>query len=162
MNEEERFAERQSKFQGSAKIHLKHFDFFEDSEIPAALKLDDKNVGRLMQIFKLEGCKRLEPEHHIPALIEETVLEQSLVQSGLQLGSLRDIPPVLELPDNYRLVCLHGKHRIAAANRFLLPGNKWWTVDLYLKSLWKMERIWILWAYYDNSSRRPRTSGYSI
>jgi Protein of unknown function (DUF3723) len=35
----------------------------------------------------------------------------------------------LELPQDTSLEVLHGKHRLLAAEKFLL--DKWWTVELY-------------------------------
>ena len=134
MDEEEKFAAKQSRFHGSAKIHIKHFVFRQiNSQLPTDLTLDPRNIERLTRIFKLEGCLRLDLEHHVPAVISDESLANSLRQSGVRVGDLRKrgSPPMLALPENFNLVCLHGKHRIAAAKKILLPGNKWWTVDLY-------------------------------
>ncbi len=138
MSEEERFAEKQAKFHGSAKIHFRHLVFHQpNSQISADLNLDPKNVQRLTQIFRLEGCLRLDLEHHVPAIISDDILAQSLYQSGVRSEDLRrrGSPPTLDLPEGFGVLCLHGKHRIAAAKNVLLPGNKWWTVDLYSNSL---------------------------
>lgn len=129
-NEELRkFEKKQSCFRGSAKIHLKHINFECDD-----LYLDPKNVARLLQVFQLEGCFRLDLEHHIPAIIDEDELRRSLQKSGIASGDLfrRQAPPTLDLDTSTTtLKCLHGRHRIEAAKEHLLPGDKWWTVDLY-------------------------------
>ena len=123
-----RFGELQTKFLGSAKIHLRHLLFEHDKTF-----LDPKNIKRLTQIFELEGCHRLEVEHRVPAIIDDSVLRNCLVHSHItNVDVLKiPIPPTLELPAGVQLTCLHGKHRIAAAKAFLLPGDNWWTVDLY-------------------------------
>lgn len=137
VSEEERYAQKQSRFYGSAKIHLKHLVF---PQLSNALTLDAKNIERLTQIFRLEGCQRLDIEHHVPAVINDDILSQCLHHSGLGLENLRrqGSPPSLEFPENFTLECLHGKHRIAAAKDILLPGNKWWIVDLYSDGLSKL------------------------
>ncbi|KAK3167632.1 hypothetical protein OEA41_010759 [Lepraria neglecta] len=95
--------------------------------------VDPKNVTRLTQIFELEGCHRLDLEHHVPAIIDDKVLQSNLRLSNItSLDLMQRIPPKLKLPADFNLDCLHGKYRIAAAKSFLyLPDDKWWTVDLY-------------------------------
>ena len=94
--------------------------------------LDPKNVARLVQIFKLEGCDRLDIEHRVPVLIDSQILRQSLVASRKSNSDLLgEIPPTLSFPVNTQLKCLHGRYRLAAAKEFLEHGNKWWTVDFY-------------------------------
>ena len=137
MSEEERFVEKQSKFYGSAKIHLNHLVFYPfGSQLSTELTLNPKNLERLTQIFKLEGCLRLDLEH-VPAIISNEILANSLRHSRVNFEDLRrrGSPPTLEFPEGFTLQCLHGKHRIAAAKNILLPGNKWWTVDLYSDGL---------------------------
>ena len=124
----ESFIQKQSNFRGSAKIDLRHLNFDSDTSY-----LDPKNITRLVQIFELEDCLRLELEHRIPAVISDDVLQHSLNTSGFNRNDLftPGIPPKLEFPAQIALKCLHGKHRIAAAREFLEPLEKWWTVDLY-------------------------------
>lgn len=128
-----RLENKSSGFRGSARIHLKHLQFKEPKDLSLSLHLDPKNVARLVKIFELEGCLRIEEEHRIPATINETVLQMVLSSSSLTNAELltTGVPPELQLPQYTRLNCLHGRHRIAAAQQILLPGNKWWTVDLY-------------------------------
>ena len=128
-----RLENKSSSFRGNAKIHLKHLQFDESKEVSLSLHLDPKNVARLIKIFELEGCLRLEEEHRIPAIINDATLQQALISSSLTNADLltTGVPPELQLPRSTRLNCLHGRHRIAAAQQILLPGNKWWTVDLY-------------------------------
>lgn len=135
-NEEARFAEKQAHFAGCAKVQFKHLTFDVNHSQPTILALDPKNVERLIQVFKLEGCLRLDIAHHIPAIVNAQTLRESLYQSQVPENTLhgRQNPPALRFPDNTYLLCLHGKHRIAAAREILLPGDTWWTVDLYLDS----------------------------
>ena len=135
--ESSRFVEKRSKFRGSAKVQLKHLYFESDKESDSASFLDHKNVARLVQIFKLEGCNRLDLEHRVPVIIDEELLQRSLHQTGVASGDLlkRHIPPDLTFPASTSLRCLHGRHRIAAARDFLELGHKWWTVDFYSDGL---------------------------
>lgn len=133
-NEEARFIEQQTHFAGCAKVQFKHLTFDLNESQPTSLTIDAKNVERLIQIFKLEGCLRLDLAHHIPAIINAQTLRESLYRSQVPDSGLaaRQNPPALFFSDNIHLLCLHGRHRIAAAKEILLPGNTWWTVDLYL------------------------------
>ncbi len=128
-----RLENKSSSFRGSAKIHLKHLLFEEPKDVSLSLHLDPKNVARLIKIFELEGCLRLEEEHRVPAIINDAILQEAISSSSLTNAELltTGVPPELQLPQSTRLNCLHGRHRIAAAQQILLPGNKWWTVDLY-------------------------------
>jgi hypothetical protein len=131
------FHEKKSHFRGSALIDLKHL-VFESDQVPGTRALDHKNVARLVQIFELEGCHRLEPEHHVPAIISEKILSDALQRSQVSQAALlkHDQPPRLRFDDTVRLTCLHGKHRLAAADEFLLPGDKLWVVDLYKEGIY--------------------------
>ena len=138
------FAEKRSKFRGSAKVHLKHLQFeaniIDDS---GTTFLNSKNITRLVQIFRLEGCNRLDLEHRVPVIINVELLQQSIDDSGVASGDLlkSHIPPTLTFPANTVLRCLHGRHRIAAAKAFLEVGNKWWTIDFYSDGLWNHQGI---------------------
>lgn len=134
-NEEEsyRYNEKIEHYLGSAKILLEDLHF---EKLKAIEFLDQKNVARLRKVFELEGCLRLDPEHHIPAIIDPAILEQSLYQSSVdraELFSTGNLPEI-SLPPQHRLSCLHGRHRIAAAQTFLIASDRWWTVDFYSDS----------------------------
>ena len=131
--EAERFSKKKKHFKGSAKIDLEHLQF---AKFDASEFLNPKNVARLKRIFELEGCLRLDPEHHIPVIIDLDILERSLAQSRIRRGDLFDsrIPPELTLPPDCVVICLHGRHRIAAARECLLADDRWWTVDIYSES----------------------------
>lgn len=123
-DEERRFTEKQYCFLGSAKVHLKHLNFDVYESQSTSLTLDTRNIDRLIQVFKLEGCLRLDLEPHIPAIISQETFQKSLAHSKVDNTALL-------FPEHIHLSCLHGKHRIAAAKTLLLPGDTWWIVDLY-------------------------------
>ena len=133
MDEEEqrqRYADRYDHYQGSAKIYLEDLKIRDD---PNNEFLDPKNVARLVSIFELEGCLRLDRAHYIPVIIDSGTLEQALVQAELSKEALlnTEIPPELLLPFTTPAECLHGRHRLAAAKQVLLGDDKWWNVDIY-------------------------------
>ena len=117
MDEEEqtqRYIDRYEYHEGSAKLYLEDLEFKDDLE---GEFLDPKNVARLVSIFELEGCLRLDHANYIPIIIDVETLEQSLVQSGVAREDLlsAEIPLELQLPPSQRAECLHDRHRLAAA-----------------------------------------------
>jgi hypothetical protein len=136
LDQEKRLAaERQIKYKGTARIRLEvlHFQWNEPRE------LNQKNLERLKKCFQTEGCHRLEWENHIPAIIDESQLDDAMVASDISaerlLSNLSDDYPELKFPAGYQLECLHGRHRVQAGRETLPPRDKWWTVDLYLKGM---------------------------
>lgn len=134
------FTEKKAYFLGTAKVRLRNLGFeHEKEDLPGARTLDDRNVARLKNIFELEGCLRLDPEHHVPAIINVEELNAVIQQSPeIQAGQLQSCqtPPLLEFGEKV-LTCIHGRHRIAAASKILSPRDKWWTVDFYSAGKYK-------------------------
>ncbi len=131
---DERQTNLQSNFQGTTRIYLRYLEFARSKyNATSDLYLDTKNISRILQIFYIEGYHRLDPTNYIPALIGYNILERCLLRLGVTKEDLlrRHTPPFLELEDDTRLVYLYSRHRIAAAQDYLLPLDKWWTVDLY-------------------------------
>ena len=85
-------------------------------------QLDLKNVARILGVFNLEGCRRLELQNHIPALISQTVLNALLKR--VPGGRLEDEVPIPVDP-KHDFKCLHGRHRIEAAKQYLYLDDKW-------------------------------------
>ncbi|KAL6717753.1 hypothetical protein ACLMJK_003838 [Lecanora helva] len=131
LNEDEKFAEKQPNFRENAKVHLKHL-LFNDSST-----LDPKNFHRLLQIFRLEGCLRLDLQRHVPAIIHAQTLVNSLHASGVTSEALsrRNSSPMITFPAGFLLTCLHRKHRIATAKAAVLRGDIWWAINLYLEGV---------------------------
>ena len=126
--------ERYVKYRGTARVRLEvlHFQWNESRE------LSRKNVERLKEVFRTENIRRLEPKNHIPAVVEQSDLDDAIQASEIPAESLLNPdndPPVLRFPARHRLTCLHGRHRIQAARETLPPKDAWWTVDLYLASM---------------------------
>lgn len=125
---------------GIAKIDLDQLAF--DIASPNGHRKESKKIQtKLINVFKLEGCRRLEQQHFIDALISRETLSAALQPHGKSIesfrgsydasdGSLRD---VLRLRLSGPLQCLSGLHRVAAAKRYLNKNDRWWTVRLYEK-----------------------------
>ena len=129
--------EKRAAFYGRAKVALSNLRF-EDAYIHGTRPLDSSNVDRLAEIFELEGCLRLDPDHYVPAIINQNAFTKALQISGLPQGlptSSSDEPQWLSLDPQSYLTCLHGRHWLAAARRFLGPSESWWVVDIYSDGL---------------------------
>jgi hypothetical protein len=128
-------AERCVKYRGTARVRLEvlHFQWNESRE------LSRKNVERLKEVFQTDKIRRLEPRNHIPAVVDQSDLDDAIQASEISAESLlsnpNNNPPVLIFPAHHRLTCLHGRHRIQAARETLPPTDAWWTVDLYLAGM---------------------------
>lgn len=133
--EQQASSERSRAYLGRAKV-LIHKLVFEADKSCEARPLDGKNVSRLHNIFELEGCSRLDPDNYVPTLINRKVLADALGKGGsldVSLGGCGELS-LLEVEEP--LICLHGRHRLAAATRyFFQPEQKWWIVDLYLDGM---------------------------
>ena len=131
--------ERNRAFRGSIKYPL-HRLHYERSENPR--QLDHKNIERLIKVFELDGCDRLNTANHVPALISGSSLTALLetVPGGVdRLKSTDEEPVLVDLPD--RLTYLHGRHRLEAAKRVLAASEKWWVIDLYEEDVLSVDGI---------------------
>lgn len=124
-------AEKRRTYKGSARISLDVLYFQWDEH----RDLDPKHVEYLKGCFKRDRCRRLEVRNHIDAVVDQPSLDVALRKSGVSARELLTNQPNgcpwLEFPKDFQLHCVHGQHRIQAAREFLLPTDKWWTVDLY-------------------------------
>lgn len=102
-------------------------------------ELNRKNVERLKEVFRTDNVRRLEPRNHIPAVVDQSDLDDAIQTSEISaerlLSNPDNDPPVLTFPTGYRLTCLHGRHRVQAGRETLPPTDAWWTVDLYLAGM---------------------------
>ncbi|CRK11298.1 hypothetical protein BN1708_010103 [Verticillium longisporum] len=111
-----------SKLQGTAKVALDSLSF-DPLDQP-----DRDNVERLVKMFRIEGCNRLNPLHFVSGTVSADVLQTSLAYSNLTADDLRaPTPPTLRLPPGALIECLHGKHRVTALreSKCFYP---WWPV----------------------------------
>lgn len=119
------------EYQGTVKINL-------DQIVPhpsISSGFDRKNVERLLEIFNKDGCRRLDVRNHVTAIVSRHHLNVALHSAWLRPQSLISNPPdqhpYLHFPTG-NVQCLHGQHRLKAAEELLAPSDQWWTVDLYL------------------------------
>lgn len=123
--------ERRLKYQGTAKISLDHI-----SRHPSATKqLNPRNIERLCEIFREDGCHRFDIQNHITAVVSRRHLKRARRAAQITADDLLTKPPeknpVLCFSPG-QVHCLHGLHRLKAAEKILAPSERWWTVDIYL------------------------------
>ena len=118
-------AEIEDHLTGYARVKLN------DVEFDTGRDLDDRNVKRLINIFKLQGCRREDPANAIPIVVGKELLAEVLARHGLHALTLRSFVPA-QLPCiTAKVICLHGKHRICASREFLEGSDQWWTVKVF-------------------------------
>ena len=134
VDQERRLArERTLKHKGTASIEIKVLEFpYEESG-----EADESDVERVKKLFcKQAEVDRLYFRNHVPATISERDLADAMTASGVSaermLADSDEDYPKLNFPLGYRLECLHGRDRVLAGAAVLPPGDKRWTVDLYL------------------------------
>ncbi|EWZ77962.1 hypothetical protein FOWG_17685 [Fusarium oxysporum f. sp. lycopersici MN25] len=129
--------EKQQYFLGIASIRFGALDFdWCRQRNPLSGSPDQKNVASLETMFR-RGCD-WSPEqvsHQIPALIDPTLLEDSLqrAEKSLSLEDLKKEDGVfaeLDLADG-KVICLKGEHRVLASDATVVNRKKRWIVRLY-------------------------------
>lgn len=134
--EQQLYQDRGTSFRGTARIRFAHLHF--GSQCPR--EPNKKITAHLKEKFSTEGCHRLEPKNHIPAVINQKTLDASIrtspkVSQDSLLENGEKQPPELKFPDNFTIECLQGLHRIAAGKEYLPRRDWWWTIDLYLEGM---------------------------
>jgi hypothetical protein len=63
-----------------------------------------------------EDIRRLDPRNHIPAIVEQSDLDDAILASEVLaerlLSNPDNDPPVLKFAEGYHLTCLHRHHYI--------------------------------------------------
>lgn len=123
--------DRQTHFRGCAKVPLRSLSFSQSS----VRETNEATVDHLLSSFQLAGCLRLDPRYHVPAVIDPAFLEAALAHANATTSDLDSDDAtrwsMLELPAGAKVECLHGQHRVAAAQRYLRKSDQWWVLDLY-------------------------------
>jgi Protein of unknown function (DUF3723) len=123
--------ERRRTYLGTARIWIEALHF----RRKGLREPDERHVEYLKGCFREGGCRPLEKQNHISAVVRPEVLEQVLRASGIEHSALLHNQPQgyaeLEFPPGLQVECLHGQHRVLAAAAVLEPEDKWWAVDLY-------------------------------
>ncbi|KAF4446547.1 Intracellular protein transport protein USO1 [Fusarium austroafricanum] len=133
--EQQLYQDRGIYFRGTARIRFAHLRF--GNLCPR--EPNKKITAQLKERFSSEGCLRLEPKNHIPAVISQDTLDACIraspnVSQDVLLENNGKQPPELRLPENCMVECLQGLHRVAAGKEFLPRRDWWWTIDLYLEA----------------------------
>ena len=119
--------DRASTFCGTALIKFVHLDFRQNP--------NKAKTNRLKKIFRRQGCFQFEPLHRIRAIIAKVDLDHAIVVSGTTSKDLftnpEGKPPLLAFSQGFRVPCLKGASRIAAAKDFLHSQDHHWAVDLF-------------------------------
>ncbi|KAL2848991.1 hypothetical protein BJX68DRAFT_276174 [Aspergillus pseudodeflectus] len=125
--------ERLLKYQGTAKIDLDQIYL----QPLTSREIDQKNVDRLRDIFAKDGCQRLDIRNHVTAIVSRRHLGRACQAAGLTAEELKTCQQqYVHLSfRGHQVQCLHGQHRLKAAEETLPPFDRWWTVDLYLDDI---------------------------
>ena len=121
---------RKKAFCRPYRISLRNLQPEDESSI--SCQLDTKNVARLIKIFELEGCLRLEPTHYIPALTSR--------QHFASIPSNITAEPPTHLPHE-PLIYFQGRYRIEAAWKFFHSSEWWWVVDLFFEDQYMLSLL---------------------
>jgi hypothetical protein len=85
-------------------------------------QIDNKIVKQLIKDFKGEGCIREEPSYRIPAIIDNSILEEALEKIPLTAKAFKakvDNLPILKLRKGVKLKCLYKQYRVLVAKEQL-------------------------------------------
>ncbi|KFY28058.1 hypothetical protein V491_00664 [Pseudogymnoascus sp. VKM F-3775] len=156
---EQRVAQdKAAKAIGTARVRIDHLAF------PNPIRgRDEKIIKQLEGTFAAEGC--LDEQHRIPAVIDDSTLQAALLKTGENIEYLQRVsgqPQRLHFPENIKLECLHGRHRILAAKSYLDPEEQWWTVDFYRTGevLYETYRFILTQPDLDDDTRHSLLGGH--
>ncbi|EDN05105.1 predicted protein [Histoplasma mississippiense (nom. inval.)] len=116
---------------GCAKVELKHLVFEETGGI-GTRHVTKANVNWLIRKFEVDKCRRLEPQHWIPAVVTRNGLQ--VILNANSLSSIGGDDPgdfPLSLPSGHEVTCLQGRIRHAAGTKWLETDDQWWILKLY-------------------------------
>ena len=129
-------------FVGVARVQLRSLNFDHPLAEPHR-DLSKKAVNRLKRIFTIEGCLREQSENYVNAVVDRQHLRSALREANLRESDL--IPgddgraPALPI---LKVSCLHGLHRVRAAQKFLDRDDQWWTVRLFSDGEASTRQVW--------------------
>lgn len=107
-------------FKGTYKVNISSIDLTQ----PFRAR-DDRNVDRLVRIFQLEGCLMEHIQHRIPVVIRDDIWRNAQMDPDESMDFRK-----MHFPQN-SLQCLHGHHRLWAAQQHLPLDQQEWVVDIY-------------------------------
>ncbi|KAJ6032531.1 hypothetical protein N7540_003263 [Penicillium herquei] len=107
-------------FLGSVRIQQLDQLIFDDIDTLGSRAYDPAKTDHLLHRFDHEGCRRLDPLTWIAGLMPKDDFENFSVGDNTMV-----------LPNDRKVLCLQGQHRIAAALLWLLPYDTWWNINVY-------------------------------
>jgi len=116
---------------GTVRASLSSLSFVHGRETDPAI------VQHLSEVFERTRCRRYDPDNFIPVIINQEGLKKALkatnvkraaLTTTLKDGSFLLLKPAL----GQKFSCVHGRHRVMAAEIFLPSDDQWWTVRLFL------------------------------
>lgn len=119
------------RFCGIARVDLDTLNF-ENASSEGRRETSARNVARLVNIFRIEGCKRSEAGNFVKAKVNQHQLDAALASQNLSLPQQPPEDwrayPILKLRS---VDCLNGLHRLLAARLYLNENDQWWIARLY-------------------------------
>lgn len=126
-------------FLGFARVSLSQLDY----KATASKKHDreecEKETSKLVNLFKLAGCRRYEEDNFIDAKIDSETFTAALRKAKLtpesfkcRMNSDLESPKrILKFQLDRKVTYIDGLHRVLAGQEYLDPNDKWWIVKLH-------------------------------
>ena len=122
---------KDKSFLGIARVELSSLSFDHTLNV-CHRETSPKAIKRLKQIFKTQGCRRYQDENFLNGIVSHEALDHALAEVGLtQTRLTRKEDGTIPLVPVLSVGCLHGLHRVRAAEHFLDEDDQWWVVRLY-------------------------------
>lgn len=96
-------------------------------------QFNSKNVAKLIKIYKLKKCLRLEFTHYISTLISRWHFAFIISNITIEFSILFS---------HQLLIYLHEKHRIKTVRKFFHSNKWWWVVDFYFENRFMYFSFW--------------------
>jgi len=116
------YSEIRKHFRGFARLNLG------DVRVTADNDAYEIEVKQLIRNFKMRGCLRHDPTYAISVMVDADTLATA-ADDQIDMTPSLDGSTIGHV--NIRATCLHGKHRILAAQRALNEPDRWWTARLF-------------------------------
>jgi hypothetical protein len=125
---------KSDRFLGIARLSLDSLNFKESLQ-KEHREASEKATTQLLNVFRLEGCKRYLEENFIDALVPQDEFSAALQGTTYTLQSFRDASrhynPTKICTLDLNVDCINGLHRTKAAKQLLDKNDMWWVVRLY-------------------------------
>lgn len=116
---------------GNGAVLIRHM---RTEQRPGMRELDLNHVQTLVRKFQtdLNGCEPFASRNRVPCIANRSQINRILSFNRITPQQFISVDlPILTLPENEIVVCLHGRHRLAAGETFLNTNKPEWGVDFY-------------------------------